>query len=79
MQGIRSYGGDIMGSKLKATIVKERPENIQLEIDKKNFESFCDAAGLFRKDFIKTLGLSEKDHKVGRVKERKSLAELIDD
>ncbi len=68
-----------MGSKLKATIVKETPENIHLEIDKKNFESFCDAAGLYRKDFIKTLDLSEKDHKAGRVTKRNSLAELIDD
>ena len=67
-----------MGSKLKATITKKTPKSIHLEISKENFETFCDVAGLYQKEFIKTLDLSEEDHKKGRVTKRKSLSELIE-
>ena len=68
-----------MPSKLKATITKETPKSIHLEISKENFEAFCDATGLYRKDFLKILDLSEKDHKKGQVTKRKSLSELLED
>ncbi len=67
-----------MSSKLKATITKETPKSIHLEISKETFESFCDAAGLYRKEFLKLLDLSEEDHKKGRVTKRKSLSELLE-
>ena len=68
-----------MKTKLKATITKETPKSIYLEINKDTFETFCDAAGLYRKEFIELLDLAEKDHKEGRVKKRKSLSELLED
>ncbi len=67
-----------MNPKLKATITKETPKSIHLEINKDTFETFCDAAGLYRKTFIKLLDLSEEDHKKGRVTKRESLSELLD-
>jgi hypothetical protein len=67
-----------MGAKLKATITKKTPESLHLEISKENFEIFCDVAGLYNKEFIKTLDLSEEDHKKGRITKRKSLSELIE-
>ncbi len=67
-----------MGPKLKATITKKTPKSIHLEISKENFETFCDVAGLYHKEFIKTLDLSEEDHKKGSVTKRKSLSELIE-
>lgn len=67
-----------MEAKLKATITKKTPESIHLEISKENFESFCDVAGLYHKEFIKALDLSEEDHKKGRTTKRKSLSELIE-
>jgi hypothetical protein len=66
-----------MNAKLKATITKETPKSIHLEISKETFETFCDAAGLYRKEFIKLLDLSEEDHKRGRVTKRESLSELL--
>lgn len=56
--------------KLKATIAKKTTKSIFVEISKDAFEIFCDAAGLYRKEFIKLLDLSEEDHKKGRVTKR---------
>ncbi|MBI5197440.1 MAG: hypothetical protein HZA19_02405 [Nitrospirae bacterium] len=66
-----------MKPKLKATITKRSPKRIQLEIRRENFEAFCNAAGLYRKEFLKLLDLSEEDHKKGRVTKRKSLTEIL--
>ena len=66
-----------MVTKLKATVTKKTPKNIHLEISKENFESFCDATGLYRKNFLKILDLSEKDHKEGRITKRESLSGLL--
>ena len=68
-----------MKTKLKATITKETPKSIYLKINKETFETFCDAAGLYRKEFIELLDLAEEDHKKGRVTKRKSLSELLKD
>ncbi len=67
-----------MKPKLKATITKETPKSIHLEISKETFETFCGAAGLYRNEFLNYLDLSEEDHKKGRVTKRKSLSELIE-
>ena len=66
-----------MSPKLKTKITKETPKSIHLEISKENFESFCDSAGLYRDDFLKTLDQAEEDHKKGRVTKRESLSEII--
>ena len=68
----------IMTTKLKATVTEQTPKGIHLEISKENFETFCDAAGLYRKEFIKILNIAEKDHQKGRVTKRNSLSELIE-
>jgi hypothetical protein len=65
-----------MDPKLKTTVIKKTPKSIHLEIQKKDFEAFCAAAGLYRKEFLGLLEQSEKDHKEGRVTKRASLAEL---
>lgn len=66
-----------MDPKLKTTVIKKTSKSIHLEIQKKDFEAFCAAAGLYRKEFLKFLEQSEKDHKEGRVTKRESLSELI--
>ncbi len=66
-----------MNIALKTRIVKKKPNLISFEIERENFEAFCNAAGLFRTSFINYLKMSEKDYKAGRIKERKSLYELI--
>ena len=66
-----------MDPKLKTTVIKKTPKSIHLEIQKKDFEAFCAATGLYRKEFLKFLEQSERDHKDGRVTKRESLSELI--
>lgn len=68
-----------MVTKLKATVTKKKSKSIQMEISKENFESFCDAAGLYRKEFLKVLDCSEEDHKKGRVTKRKPLSDLLEE
>ena len=62
---------------LKATISKKTTKSILVEISKDAFETFCDTAGLYRKEFIKHLDLSEEDHNKGRVTKRRYLSELL--
>jgi len=64
---------------LKAKVKRNRNDVITLGIKREDFEAFCAAAGLYRKDFLGLLDASMKDHKAGRVTERKSLYELIED
>jgi hypothetical protein len=65
-----------MASVLKAKVRQER-DFITLQIPRKDFEAFCNAAGLFREEFLDLLDASERDHQEGRVTERESLYELI--
>ncbi len=67
-----------MSIALQARITKKTKSGIQIEISKESFESFCDAIGLYRKEFLQGLDASERDHRSGRVTKRKSLYELID-
>lgn len=62
---------------LRAKVSKNTDDYINLKIKREDLESFCSSVGLFRKEFIKTLDSSEKDHREGRIKERNSLYELI--
>ncbi len=66
-----------MDPKLKVAIIKKTPDSIQFEIDRNSFESFCNAIGLFREEFLHYLDASEKDRRQGRVTKRRSLHELI--
>lgn len=63
---------------LRAKITKKTRRSIGIEIARENFEAFCDAIGLYRREFLKALEASEQDHRAGRVTKRKSLHELIE-
>lgn len=67
-----------MKPKLKAAITKKTTRSIHLEVSKETFDTFCDAAGLYKKGFLRLLDLSEEDHKKGRTTKRTSLSELIE-
>jgi len=63
---------------LSAEIKKVSTDRIRFEITRDNYESFCNAVGLFKKEFIETLKKSEADHRTGRTTKRKSLLEIIE-
>jgi hypothetical protein len=67
-----------MPQTLEAKITKKTKNRIRIEITKKSFEAFCDAIGLYKKEFLEALDASERDHRAGRVTKRKSLDDLID-
>ncbi|MEW6102724.1 MAG: hypothetical protein AB1630_02710 [bacterium] len=60
-------------------MIKKDTSTISLEIKKEDFESFCNAIGFFKKEFIELLESSERDHQQKRIKERKSLMEILSD
>jgi len=66
-----------MSQALEARVSKKTKNSIQIEITRQNFEEFCDAIGLYKKEFIEALDASERDHRSGRVTKRKSLYELM--
>ena len=66
-----------MPIKLAAEIKKIKNGKIRIEISRDEFERFCNSFGFFRKDFLKLLNESEKDHRAGRITKRNSLYELI--
>jgi len=63
---------------LSAEIKKVSTDRIRFEITRDNYESFCNAVGLYKKEFIETLKKSEADHRTGRTTKRKSLLEIIE-
>jgi len=66
-----------MRAKVLAKKTKQDANYIYLKISRDTLETFCDAAGLYRQEFLDLLDESEKDHRTGRVTRRKSLDELI--
>ncbi len=66
-----------MRAKVLAKKIKQNADYIYLKIRRDTMETFCDAAGLYRRDFLGLLDESEKDRKAGRIVKRKSLYELI--
>lgn len=68
-----------MATKLKAQVQRAANGKIRIEIGRDEFERFCNTFGFFRKDFLKLLRESEKDHRTGRVTKRESLLELMDE
>ena len=63
---------------LEAKVTKKTKKSIQIEVSKENFEAFCDAIGLYRKEFLDALEASARDHHTGRVTPRNSLRDLIE-
>ena len=67
-----------MEKTLSADLKKVSKDKISIEITKDNYESFCNAVGLYRQEFIETLRKSESDHRAGRITKRKSLLEITE-
>ncbi len=67
-----------MQKMLSAELKKVSKDKIIFEITKDNYESFCNAVGLYRKEFIETLKKSDADHRAGRTTKRKSLLEITE-
>lgn len=53
-------------------------DKIKVEITRDNFEMFCNAVGIFKKEFLSTLRKSDADHRAGRVTKRTSLLEIVE-
>lgn len=67
-----------MQKTLTAELKRVSKDKVRFEITKDNYESFCNAVGLYRKDFIETLKKSEADHRAGRTMKRQSLLEIAE-
>lgn len=65
-----------MQKTLSAELKKISKNKVSFEITRDNYEAFCDAIGLYKKEFIETLKRSEADHRAGRITKRKSLLEI---
>ena len=61
---------------LAVELKKMSRDRIRFEITKENYESFCNAVGLYKTEFIEALKKSEADHKAGRITKRRSLLEI---
>ena len=68
-----------MSKGLIADITEMKSGKIRIEINKEDFENFCNVCGLFKKEFLEVLDQSEQDHQKGRTNERESLFELINE
>ncbi|MCL5978707.1 MAG: hypothetical protein M1147_11465 [Nitrospirae bacterium] len=67
-----------MQKTLPAELKKISRDRIRFEITKDNYESFCNAVGLYKKEFIESLKKSEADHRAGRITKRKFLLEICE-
>ena len=67
-----------MQKTLSAELKRVTKDKIRFEITKDNYETFCNAVGLYKKDFIETLKKSDADHKAGRITKRESLLEITE-
>jgi len=65
-----------MQKTLSAELKKISKDKVRFEITKDNYEAFCNAVGLYKKEFMESLKKSEADHRAGRITRRKSLLEI---
>ncbi|MBI4839416.1 MAG: hypothetical protein HY806_09835 [Nitrospirae bacterium] len=63
---------------LSAELKKVNADKVRFEISRDNYEAFCNAAGLYKKEFIESFKKPDADHKAGRVTKRKTLLEIIE-
>ena len=63
---------------LSAELIKISRDRVKFEITRDTYESFCNAIGIYKKDFLESLKKSEADHRAGRITRRKSLLEIIE-
>lgn len=67
-----------MQKTLSADLTRVSKDRVKFEITKDNYEAFCNAIGLYKKEFLEALKKSEADHKAGRIAKRKSLIEIAE-
>jgi hypothetical protein len=67
-----------MQKTLSAELRKISSDRVRFEITRDNYEAFCNAIGLYKKEFIESLKKSEADHRAGRITRRKSLLEITE-
>jgi hypothetical protein len=63
---------------LSAQLKRISKDRVRFEITRDNYEAFCNAVGLYRKEFMNCLKKSEANHRPGRITRRKSLLEIIE-
>ncbi|MBU4320380.1 MAG: hypothetical protein L6246_03340 [Thermodesulfovibrionales bacterium] len=56
-----------MQKTLSADLTRVSKDRVKFEITKNNYEAFCNAVGLYKKEFLEALKRSEADHKAGRI------------
>ncbi|OGW39116.1 MAG: hypothetical protein A2Y97_09115 [Nitrospirae bacterium RBG_13_39_12] len=66
-----------MQKTMSAELKRISKDKIRFEITRDNYEAFCNAVGLYKKEFLESLKRSETDHKAGRITKRKTLQEII--
>lgn len=67
-----------MQKTLSAELEKVSKDKVRFEITRDNYEAFCNAVGLYKKEFLETLKKSEAEHRAGRITRRKSLLEIVE-
>jgi hypothetical protein len=67
-----------MQKTLSAELKKVSKERVRFEITRDNYEAFCNAVGIYKKEFLASLKKSEVDHRAGHITKRKSLLEIIE-
>lgn len=55
---------------LSAELRRISKDKVRFEITKDNYEAFCNAVGLYRKEFMEFLKKSEANHRAGRITAR---------
>ncbi len=66
-----------MQKTLSAELKRINKNKVKFEITRDNYEAFCNAIGLYKREFIEYLKKSEADSRTGRITRRKSLLEII--
>ncbi len=67
-----------MQKTMSAELKKINKDKVRFEITKDNYEAFCNAIGIYKKEFLESLKKSEADHRAGRITRRKSLLEITE-
>lgn len=67
-----------MQKTMSAELKKISKDKVRFEITKDNYEAFCNAIGIYKKEFLESLKKSEADHRAGRITRRKSLLEITE-
>lgn len=67
-----------MQKTLSAELRKVSRDKVRFEITRDNYEAFCNAVGIYKKEFLGSLKKSEADHGAGRITKRKSLLEITE-